>query len=149
MDTALRCEVAREYSHSTGAEFVDRGLESLPTGLPVNGQGFEVKVDDQNPINGVQGCDRFVRIVRDVDPQAPSPKWMQDRLTAAGIARSLSLWMQRTTSCLILGHCTLMISISLWPRSLCAVRADETLVTLDEQERKLGGDDLLITDSAG
>lgn len=146
--------VAREYSHSTGAEFVDRGLEeSLPTGLPpVNGQGFEVKVDDQNPINGVQGCDRFVtRIVRDVDPQAPSPKWMQDRLTAAGM-RPISLAVDATNYVMLdLGQPLHAYDLDklVAPIVVRRARDGETLVTLDEQERKLGGDDLLITDSAG
>ena len=49
--------VAREYSHSTGAAFTD------PAGIPVTGtpgEGFEVVVEDEAPIRGTVGCDRFV-----------------------------------------------------------------------------------------
>ena len=146
--------VAREYSHSTGAAFVDRGLEeNLANGLPpVNGEGFAVKVDDEAPIHGVTGCDRFVtRIVRDVDPQAPSPAWMQERLTAAGM-RPISLAVDATNYVMLdLGQPLHAYDLDklVEPIVVRRAREGETLVTLDEQERTLGGDDLLITDSEG
>ncbi len=146
--------VAREYSHTTGAHFVDRGLEeNLPNGLPpVNGEGFPVKVVDEAPIHGVPGCDRFVtRIVRDVDPQAPSPQWMQERLTAAGM-RPISLAVDATNYVMLdLGQPLHAYDLDklVAPIVVRRARDGETLLTLDDQERKLGGDDLLITDSKG
>lgn len=82
--------VAREYAHSTGAAFSDPGLATgeLPA---ATADGFEVVVEDDAPVHGVPGCDRFVtRVVRGIDPTAPSPAWMQRRLTQAGM-RPISL----------------------------------------------------------
>jgi phenylalanyl-tRNA synthetase beta chain len=82
--------VAREYAHSTGAKFTDHGLATgaEPAATP---DGFEVQVRDDAPINGVTGCDRFVtRIVRGIDPAAPTPAWMKHRLEGSGM-RSISL----------------------------------------------------------
>ncbi|MDP9805588.1 phenylalanyl-tRNA synthetase beta chain [Trueperella bonasi] len=146
--------VAREYSHSTGAEFIDRGLEeNLPAGVPeVNGKGVPVKVADSAPIHGVPGCDRFVtRIVRDVDPHAPSPKWMQERLTAAGM-RPISLAVDATNYVMLdLGQPLHAYDLDklVAPIVVRRARDGETLITLDEQERQLSGDDLVISDSEG
>ncbi|MFY9263688.1 MAG: phenylalanine--tRNA ligase subunit beta [Actinomycetaceae bacterium] len=146
--------VAREYAHSTGAKFIDRGLaENLPTALPeVNNKGFEVKVQDDAPIHGVIGCDRFVtRIVRGVDPHAPSPKWMQDRLTAAGM-RPISLAVDATNYVMLdLGQPLHAYDLNRLTAPIVVRRArtGETLLTLDGTERKLFADDLLITDSEG
>ena len=130
--------VAREYSHSTGAAFVDRGLEeNLANGLPpVNGEGFAVKVDDEAPIHGVPGCDRFVtRIVRDVDPQAPSPAWMQERLTEAGM-RPISLAVDATNYVMLdLGQPLHAYDLDklVEPIVVRRAREGETLVTLDDK----------------
>ncbi|MCW1065387.1 phenylalanine--tRNA ligase beta subunit-related protein, partial [Streptococcus anginosus] len=85
--------VAREFAHSTGAKFTDPGLVgNLVASVPeVTADGFEVRIADDAPIHGKPGADRFVtRIVRGVNPSAPSPRWMVERLEAAGM-RSLSL----------------------------------------------------------
>src|SRR5699024_597052 len=75
--------VAREYSHSTGAHFTDPGVREVPA---PNSTGFAVEVRDEAPIRGNIGCDRFVtRIVRGIDPNAPTPEWMKRRLTQAGM----------------------------------------------------------------
>ncbi|QTG74705.1 phenylalanine--tRNA ligase subunit beta [Trueperella pecoris] len=146
--------VAREFSHSTGARFTDRGLEeNLDAPLPVpNAEGFPVKVDDVAPIHGIPGCDRFVtRIVRGVDPLAASPTWMQDRLSAAGM-RPISLAVDATNYVMLdLGQPLHAYDLDklVAPIVVRRARDGETLVTLDEVERKLGGDDLLITDSEG
>lgn len=142
--------VAREYHHSTGAVFTDPALES---GLPeANSDGFPVHVRDDAPIHGVPGCDRFVtRIVRGVDPHAPSPKWLADRLTAAGM-RPISLAVDATNYVMLdLGqplHAYDLDKVN-GPIIVRRARQGEKLVTLDEAERTLGAEDLLITDSDG
>ncbi|MDO5025850.1 MAG: phenylalanine--tRNA ligase subunit beta [Trueperella sp.] len=146
--------VAREYSHSTGAKFTDLGLEeNLAQPLPpVNNQGFPVTVEDDAPVHGVPGCDRFVtRIVRGVDPQAESPKWLRDRLNRAGM-RPISLAVDATNYVMLdLGQPLHAYDLDKLTAPIVVRRARpaETLVTLDGQERKLGAGDLLITDSAG
>ncbi len=144
--------VAREFSHSTGAPFRDPGLAGvLVSGVPsTTKDGFPVEVRDEAPINGRVGCDRFVtRIVRGVKASAPSPQWMVERLEAAGM-RSISLAVDVTNYVMLdLGQPMHAYDLSAVeaPIVVRRARAGETLVTLDEVERALDPQDLLITDS--
>ncbi|WP_175955726.1 phenylalanine--tRNA ligase subunit beta [Schaalia sp. Marseille-Q2122] len=140
--------VAREYSHSTGAAFRDPGLRSdLPA---ANAAGFPVTVKDEAPIRGRVGCDRFVtRIVRGINPTAPTPRWMVERLEMAGM-RSVSLAVDITNYVMLdLGqpmHAYDLAAVAA-PIVVRRARTGETLTTLDEAERVLDEQDLLITDS--
>ncbi|GAA1649885.1 phenylalanine--tRNA ligase subunit beta [Georgenia ruanii] len=147
--------VAREYSHATGAAFTDPGLpENLPGGgVPAaTPDGFPVEVDDAAPLNRVPGCDRFVtRVVRGVDPAAPSPEWLQERLVQAGM-RPISLAVDVTNYVMLdLGqplHAYDLAKVA-GPIVVRRAVAGETLTTLDDAERRLDPEDLLITDSPG
>jgi phenylalanyl-tRNA synthetase beta chain len=141
--------VAREYAHSTGATFTDRGL---PTGAepPATADGFEVQVRDEAPINGVVGCDRFVtRIVRGIDPSTPTPAWLKHRLEGSGM-RSISLAVDITNYVMLdLGqplHAYDLAKVSA-PIVVRRAAAGERLTTLDDADRALDAEDLLITDS--
>lgn len=145
--------VAREYSHSTGAAFTDPGLAAnLPGGEPpaATPDGFGVTVADDAPIAGNVGCDRFVtRIVRGIDPAAPSPDWLRQRLTAAGM-RPISLAVDVTNYVMLdLGQPLHAYDLALLaaPIVVRRARAGERIVTLDDVERALDPQDLLITDS--
>ncbi len=144
--------VAREYAHSTGAKFVDPALHSAAAqAVPAsNNLGFAVEVSDTAPIYGVPGCDRFVtRIVRGVNPQAPSPKWLQDRLTAAGM-RPISLAVDATNYVMLdLGQPLHAYDLAKVVAPLVVRRAKtgETLETLDGTHRTLTEQDLVIADS--
>ena len=75
--------LARELSHSLGLAFRDPAAAPAPGGTAT--PAYPVTVEDP------AGCDRFAaRAVRGIDPTAPSPAWMRQRLLAAGI-RSISL----------------------------------------------------------
>ena len=152
--------VAREYHHSTGAAFTDRGLpesrqnfldpgetaDSIPSGTE---NGFAVEVRDGSPIHGNVGCDRFVtRIVRGIDPKAESPKWLRDRLTAAGM-RPISLAVDATNYVMLdLGQPLHAYDLDKMrgPIVVRRARAGERHTTLDDVERTLDPEDLLITD---
>lgn len=144
--------VAREFSHSTGAAFRDPGLvgtlvDSIPE--PTH-NGFPVVVDDNAPINGRAGCDRFVtRVVRGIDPTAPTPRWMAERLEAAGM-RSLSLAVDVTNYVMLdLGqpmHAYDLDALAA-PIVVRRARSGEHLTTLDDADHALDPQDLLITDS--
>ena len=144
--------VAREYSHATGAAFTDPGLEAnLPHPPPApTADGFAVEVEDAAPINGAVGCDRFVtRIVRGVDPAAPTPAWMKERLTQAGM-RPISLAVDVTNYVMLdLGQPLHAYDLGLVRAPIVVRRAGagERLTTLDDVARTLDPEDLLITDS--
>lgn len=144
--------VAREFSHSTGAAFTDPGLPGgLVKDVPeANAEGFPVEVDDAAPIKGRPGADRFVtRIVRGIDPKAPTPRWMVERLEAAGM-RSVSLAVDVTNYVMLdLGQPMHAYDLSALaaPIVVRRAKAGERLRTLDEVERDLDPEDLLITDS--
>ncbi|SED89393.1 phenylalanine--tRNA ligase subunit beta [Ruania alba] len=146
--------IAREYAHSTGATFTDPGLVT-PAGSAAQppaatDDGFAIELADDAPIHDVPGCDRFVaRIVRGIDPAAPTPDWMATRLRQAGM-RPISLTVDVTNYVMLdLGqplHAYDLASLAA-PIVVRRARAGERLITLDDQKRTLDADDLLITDS--
>ena len=144
--------VAREYSHSTGAAFRDPGLPGVIAAEPPSAtpDGFPVVFADDAPVRGQKGVDRFVaRVVRGVDPAAPTPRWMVERLEAAGM-RSLSLAVDITNYVMLdLGQPMHAYDLGDLAAPIVVRRArdGESLVTLDSEERALDPEDLLITDS--
>ncbi|RAX24052.1 MULTISPECIES: phenylalanine--tRNA ligase subunit beta [unclassified Actinomyces] len=148
--------VAREYSHATGAAFTDpadaTNPERFPQGIaPAGADGFPVHfAEDTAPIHGRPGVDRYVaRVVRGIDPSAASPKWMQDRLIAAGM-RPISLAVDVTNYVMLdLGQPLHAFDLNKLAAPIVVRRArpGETLAFLDEVTRNLDGEDLLITDS--
>lgn len=141
--------VAREYSHATGAAFRDPALIDTPE---PNTSGFAVELSDEAPIHGVVGCDRYVaRLVRGVDAGKPSPAWMQRRLAAAGM-RPISLAVDVTNFVMLdLGQPLHAFDAAklLSPIVVRRAAAGEHLMTLDDVDRALDPEDLLITDDGG
>ena len=148
--------IAREYSHATGARFTDPadGADPAlyPHGVaPAGDGGFEIRIpDDPSPIHGRPGCDRYVaRVVRGVDPTAPSPRWMRDRLTAAGM-RPISLAVDVTNYVMLdLGQPLHAFDLAELRAPIVVRRAEagETLTFLDDVTRALDPEDLVISDS--
>lgn len=148
--------VAREYSHATGAAYTDPADGANP-GLYPNGiaaagpDGFPVTIaEDPSPIHGRPGADRYVaRVVRGIDPAAPSPAWMRDRLTAAGM-RPISLAVDVTNYVMLdLGQPLHAFDLGKLAAPIVVRRAGagETLTFLDEVTRALDPEDLVISDS--
>lgn len=143
--------VAREYAHATGATFTDRGLPTPEQREPAS-RGVAVELEDDAPVHGVPGADRFVaQVVRGVRANDPSPQWMQRRLTQAGM-RPLGLAVDVTNYVMLdLGQPTHAYDLAkvTAPVVVRRARAGERLVTLDGVDRALDPEDLLITDSTG
>ncbi len=142
--------VAREYSHATGAAFVDPGLPDGGDDSRPAGGGFAVQLADEAPIHGVPGCDRFVaQVVRGIDASRPSPAWLQRRLTQAGM-RPISLAVDVTNYVMLdLGQPLHAYDLAGLAEPVVVRRAGtgEHLVTLDGADRRLDPEDLLVTDS--
>ncbi|PRY63795.1 phenylalanyl-tRNA synthetase beta subunit [Knoellia remsis] len=144
--------VAREYSHSTGAEFTDPALDLAARAPAATEGGFPVTLADDAPIRGHDGCDRYVaRIVRGIDVTAPTPRWMATRLTEAGM-RPISLPVDVTNYVMLgLGQPLHAFDVSTLRDGITVrrARAGERITTLDDVDRALDTEDLLITDSGG
>jgi len=149
--------VAREYSHSTGASFTDPALALLERAPQVvhaepSPHVFPVLIDDRAPVRDRVGATVFVtRVVRSVDATLPTPPWMISRLSLAGI-RSISLVVDITNYVMWeLGQPIHGYDLDKLSGGIVVRRAEagETLVTLDDQTRKLHPQDLLITDGSG
>lgn len=142
--------VAREYAHATGTAFTDpAGKVQAPAELS---GGYGVKLNDDAPIYGKPGCDRFVaRTVRGVDATKPTPPWMVSRLRLAGI-RSISLPVDISNYVMLeLGQPTHCYDLDTLSGDIVVRRAaaGEKITTLDGKGRSLDAEDLLITDDSG
>lgn len=142
--------VAREYAHATGTSFTDPATK-VKAPAELSG-GYGVKLNDDAPIYGKPGCDRFVaRTVRGVDATRPTPPWMTSRLRLAGI-RSISLPVDISNYVMLeLGQPTHCYDLDKLSGDIVVRRAvaGEKITTLDDKERTLDVEDLLITDGSG
>lgn len=145
--------IAREYSNSTGAAFRDPVLApSVVELVATPATGFPVTLADDAPIRGRAGCSVFMsRVVRDVDATKPTPPWMVSRLSLAGI-RSVSLVVDITNYVMLeTGQPTHAYDLDRLSGGITVRRAKpgETITTLDDKQRTLDPEDLLITDESG
>jgi phenylalanyl-tRNA synthetase beta chain len=133
--------IAREVAGATGEQLVP------PDTSVVEGdaEGTSASVEVEDP----ERCPRYLaRLIRGV-ADAPSPLRMQARLTAAGM-RPLSAVVDATNYAMLeLGQPMHPFDLDLLAERTIVVRrarAGERLVTLDDVERELVEDDLLIAD---
>ncbi|NNM44670.1 phenylalanine--tRNA ligase subunit beta [Knoellia koreensis] len=143
--------IAREYALSSGAAYRDPAdPAALPVDAPGEG-GYAVHLTDEAPVDGRAGCDRYIaRVVRGVDTTATSPQWMQKRLTQVGM-RPISLAVDVTNYVMmLLGQPLHAFDLDTLSGSVGTrrARAGEKLTTLDDVERALDPEDLLIVDGA-
>ena len=135
--------MARETAIAYGLTLRDPALLDVPA--PTRG-GYPVLLED--PV----GCDRFVaRIVRGIDPLAPSPLWMQRRIQLAGM-RPISLIVDITNYVMLeVGQPLHAYDLRRLTGAITVrrARAGERLTTLDDAQRALHPEDLLITDESG
>ncbi|MEX1908661.1 phenylalanine--tRNA ligase subunit beta [Janibacter sp. Y6] len=141
--------VAREYAHSTGAPFVDPALALAERAPAAGAGGYPVELRDDSPVRGRPGCDRYVaRVVRGIDVSAPTPDWMATRLTEAGM-RPISLPVDVTNYVMLdLGQPLHAFDVATLDGPVVVRRArdGERLTTLDDVERALSPQDLLVTE---
>ena len=135
--------IAREVATSYRIDFRDPAVVEAPA---ATADGYPVRIDDPT------GCDRYLaRVISGVDPTAQSPRWLQRRLTLAGM-RPISLAVDVTNHVMLeLGQPLHAFDRALLSGDIVVRRATsgETIRTLDDVERKLDPADLLITDDNG
>ncbi|WP_326836720.1 phenylalanine--tRNA ligase subunit beta [Amycolatopsis rhabdoformis] len=135
--------LARELSNALDVPFGDPANIDIPE---AEGDAWPVRVEDP------EGCPRFVlRRVKGLDATAPSPWWMRRRLMLAGI-RSISLAVDVTNYVMLeLGHPLHAFATTAIQGDLVVRRASagEKLTTLDDVERTLDADDIVIADDSG
>ncbi|SMY02069.1 phenylalanine--tRNA ligase subunit beta [Brevibacterium antiquum] len=144
--------IAREYAQMKGQTFTDIGSpEVAEVNIPTD-DGFPVVIEDSTPIDGHVGCDQFTAVqITGLDTAATTPFWMQRRLIAAGM-RPISLTVDVTNYVMLeLGQPLHAYDTSLLGEEIVVRRAQagEKFTTLDDVERKLDPEDLLITDRGG
>jgi phenylalanyl-tRNA synthetase beta chain len=134
--------LARELAHAFGGTFKDPGKAKAPKGTKA--PAWPLTVVDQ------AGCDRFAaRVVSGVDPAAPSPQWMQQRLVTAGI-RALGLAIDVTNYVMLeLGQPMHAFDADRIVGALVVRRAiaGEKMTTLDGAARVLSEEDMVICDA--
>ena len=136
--------IARELAHSLRRPFTDPADLVAPgaTAAPP----YPVSVEDP------AGCDRFAtRLVRGIDPLAASPQWLTRRLVHAGM-RPIGLAVDITNYLMLeLGqpmHAFDAARLS-GPLVVRRARVGERLTTLDDVERELHPEDMVICDDRG
>jgi phenylalanyl-tRNA synthetase beta chain len=148
--------IARELATATGRPFTDPAdTARRAVGLgdaSAAPSGFPLAVQDDAPIRGNVGCSRFVvRIVRGIDQSRPTPAWMAGRLRLAGM-RSISLGVDITNYVMLeLGQPLHGYDLGKLRGGITVRRAQpgERITTLDDVDRALSEEDLLITDDRG
>ena len=134
--------LARETAQAFGVAFTDPVALVTP---PSRADGFPVRSDTEH-------CPLFVAVsVTGVDPSRPSPDWMASRLRMSGM-RSVSLSVDITNYVMLETGQPLHAYDADRLAGGIVVReavAGERLTTLDDVERVLSPEDLVITDDSG
>ena len=110
---------------------------------PACDERFPVRVHD------TEACPRYLgRVIRNIDPSAPTPLWMRERLRRAGL-RCVDAVVDVTNYVLLeLGQPLHAFDLERLDGGIQVRRAKrgETLVLLDDQEIRLSEEDLVIAD---
>ncbi len=134
--------LAREAAQALEVAFTDVVDRPVPATVA---DGYPVVLDDA-------ACSLFVALrVFGIDPSATSPRWLQRRLSMAGM-RSISLPVDVTNYVMLEVGQPLHAYDASKLRGAIRVRKaseGELIVTLDDVRRTLAADDLLITDDSG
>lgn len=135
--------IARDAALAFDAPYRDPALRDVPA---ADDQGYPVVVDDP------EGCPVFVaRTVTGFDPAAPTPDWLAARLRHAGmrpisLAVDITNYVMLETGRPIHGYDLDKLQGAIRIRRAAA---GERMTTLDDAERTLSPEDLVVTDDSG
>src|SRR5439155_1491651 len=135
--------VAREVSALTGAKLRAPEIKPVPA---------RNKAKHLVKLTAPEGCGRFAgRVIRDVNPAAPTPQWMRARLESAG-QRSISALVDVTNYVMLeLGRPLHVYDLDKLhgPIDVRWGRKGEKVLLLNEQEVEVDASVLCITDDSG
>jgi phenylalanyl-tRNA synthetase beta chain len=135
--------LTRELACALDVQYRDPAAIDVPV---AEGAAFPVEIED------TEGCRRFVaRRVTGVDPTSPTPWWVRRRLLLAGI-RSISLAVDVTNYVMLETGQPMHAFDTPSLKNRITVRratAGEKLTTLDDVERTLDSDDIVVCDETG
>ena len=135
--------LARELAASLGCKYEDPALKVKSSSFEINKNGIQVTVEDKSALSIV-----YIRTICDFNAMAATPLWMSRRIEKCGM-RSISLAVDVTNYVMLeLGqplHAFDAAKISS-ELSIRSAGSTKTIKTLDNQERKLDSDDLVVAD---
>ncbi len=135
--------VAREVSALTGAKLRAPEIKPVPA---------KNKAKHLVKLTAPEGCGRFAgRVIRDVNPAAPTPQWMRARLESAG-QRSISALVDVTNYVMLeLGRPLHVYDLDKLRGAIDVRwgRKGEKVLLLNEQEVEVDASVLCITDDSG
>jgi phenylalanyl-tRNA synthetase beta chain len=135
--------LARDVAASCNAEYTPLEIHAVEATIT---DRFEVVLEDP------EDCPRYVgRVIRGIDPAAPTPAWMVEALRRCGL-RSISATVDCTNYVLLeLGQPMHAFDLDRLDGRIVVRRGqgDEQLVLLDEKEVEVDADLLAICDESG
>ncbi len=137
--------LARELAASLGVKFDDPALKVDLSKFDKNKAGIQIEVEDPSALSVV-----YIRTISEFNPGAPTPLWMSRRIEKSGM-RSISLAVDITNYVMLeLGQPLHAFDGSKIDTLLTIRRAGQTkkIKTLDNQERNLDPEDLLVADKS-
>ena len=137
--------LARELAASLALEYSDPAQKVNTKDFAINTKGIQVSVEDKSALSIV-----YIRTISDFNASAVTPLWMSRRIEKCGM-RSISLAVDITNYVMLeLGQPLHAFDAMKIDTSLIMRRAGstKTIKTLDNQERKLNSDDLVVADKS-
>jgi phenylalanyl-tRNA synthetase beta chain len=137
--------LGRELAASLGLKYSDPAQKISAKDFAINTKGIQVSVEDKTALSIV-----YIRTISDFNASAETPLWMSRRIEKCGM-RSISLAVDITNYVMLeLGQPLHAFDATKIDSSLVMRRAGSTkkIKTLDNQERKLDSDDLVVADKS-
>jgi phenylalanyl-tRNA synthetase beta chain len=137
--------LARELAASLALKYSDPAQKVNTAEFAINTKGIQVAVEDKTALSIV-----YIRTISEFNATAVTPLWMSRRIEKCGM-RSISLAVDITNYVMLeLGQPLHAFDATKIDTSLIMRRAGntKTIKTLDNQERKLNSDDLVVADKS-
>ncbi|MEJ6626914.1 MAG: phenylalanine--tRNA ligase subunit beta [Actinomycetes bacterium] len=137
--------LARELAAALGCKYEDPALKVQAAIFDINKKGIQVSVEDKSALSII-----YIRTISDFKATAVTPLWMRRRIEKCGM-RAISLAVDITNYVMLeLGQPLHAFDASKISSELIirSAGSTKTIKTLDNQERKLDSEDLVVADKS-